>query len=182
MQPITELHYIVKNSHSPIQNSGFRDSNHLHGHRCMKPSTGPCKLLLQMCEKEFLALRSSQHGTVTGCHLCNKYHCEIPLQLNIPHITVSGVITKWEQLGRRAMTAATNNQGGGGQLMLRRLIQFSLQITTQSPLGALYCKIKTLQYTEKPSNHMTPMSKHFGNNGREKLPLDRKKPEGSASL
>ncbi|CAI9615168.1 unnamed protein product [Staurois parvus] len=38
-------------------------------------------------------------GTVIGCHLCNKSTCEISLLLNIPWSTVSGIITKWKQLG-----------------------------------------------------------------------------------
>ncbi|CAI9546712.1 unnamed protein product, partial [Staurois parvus] len=42
-------------------------------------------------------------GTVIGCHLCNKSFLEISLLLNIPRSTVSGIITKWKQLG----TAAT---------------------------------------------------------------------------
>ncbi|CAI9593733.1 unnamed protein product [Staurois parvus] len=32
--------------------------------------------------------------------LCNKSICEISLLLNIPRSTVSGIITKWKQLGR----------------------------------------------------------------------------------
>ncbi|CAI9536154.1 unnamed protein product [Staurois parvus] len=35
-------------------------------------------------------------GSVIGCHLCNKSICEIPLLLNIPQSTVSGIITKWK--------------------------------------------------------------------------------------
>ncbi|CAI9541103.1 unnamed protein product [Staurois parvus] len=38
-------------------------------------------------------------GTVIGCHLCNKSIREISLLLNIPRSTVSGIITKWKQLG-----------------------------------------------------------------------------------
>ncbi|CAI9584542.1 unnamed protein product [Staurois parvus] len=40
-------------------------------------------------------------GTMIGCHLCNKSICEI-LLLNIPQSTVSGIITKWKQLGTTA--------------------------------------------------------------------------------
>ncbi|CAI9551253.1 unnamed protein product [Staurois parvus] len=47
-------------------------------------------------------------GTVIGCHLCNKSIHEISLLLNIPRSTVSGIITKWKQLG----TTATQPQSG----------------------------------------------------------------------
>ncbi|CAI9591306.1 unnamed protein product [Staurois parvus] len=48
--------------------------------------------------------RSQEHseckrGTVIGCHLCNKSTHEMYLLLNIPRSTVSGIITKWKQLG-----------------------------------------------------------------------------------
>ncbi|CAI9604463.1 unnamed protein product [Staurois parvus] len=45
-------------------------------------------------------LSEYKHGTVIGCHLCNKSIREISLLLNIPRSTVSGIITKvmnWEQ-------------------------------------------------------------------------------------
>ncbi|CAI9609581.1 unnamed protein product [Staurois parvus] len=48
-------------------------------------------------------LSEFKRGTVIGCHLCNKSICEISSLLNIPQSTVSGIITKWRQLG----TAAT---------------------------------------------------------------------------
>ncbi|CAI9580686.1 unnamed protein product [Staurois parvus] len=54
-------------------------------------------------------------GTVIGCHLCNKSICEISLLLNIPWSTVSGIITKWKQLG----TTATQPRSERGQCMLR---------------------------------------------------------------
>ncbi|CAI9624633.1 unnamed protein product [Staurois parvus] len=38
-------------------------------------------------------------GPVIGCHLCNKSIRKISLLLNIPRPTVSGIITKWKQLG-----------------------------------------------------------------------------------
>ncbi|CAI9599292.1 unnamed protein product, partial [Staurois parvus] len=40
--------------------------------------------------------------TVIGCHLCNKSIQEISLLINIPRSTVSGIITKWKQLGTTA--------------------------------------------------------------------------------
>ncbi|CAI9569156.1 unnamed protein product, partial [Staurois parvus] len=46
--------------------------------------------------------------TVIGCHLCNKSIHEISLLLKIPRSTVSGIITKWKQLG----TAATQPRSG----------------------------------------------------------------------
>ncbi|CAI9609218.1 unnamed protein product [Staurois parvus] len=41
--------------------------------------------------------------TVIGCRLYNKSIREISLLLNIPRSTVSGIITKWKQLGTTAM-------------------------------------------------------------------------------
>ncbi|CAI9531546.1 unnamed protein product [Staurois parvus] len=41
-------------------------------------------------------------GTVIGCHPWNKSIREISLLLNIPRSTVSGIITKWKQLGTTA--------------------------------------------------------------------------------
>ncbi|CAI9617861.1 unnamed protein product [Staurois parvus] len=48
--------------------------------------------------------------------LCNKSMCEISLLLNIPRITVSGIITKWEQLG----TTATQPPSGRQRKMTER--------------------------------------------------------------
>ncbi|CAI9583506.1 unnamed protein product [Staurois parvus] len=47
-------------------------------------------------------LSESKRGTVIGCHLCNKSIRDIFLLLNIPRSTVSGIITKWKQLGTTA--------------------------------------------------------------------------------
>ncbi|CAI9614482.1 unnamed protein product [Staurois parvus] len=44
-------------------------------------------------------LSEFKYGNVIGCHLCNKSICEISLLLNIPWSTVSGIITKWKQMG-----------------------------------------------------------------------------------
>ncbi|CAI9614185.1 unnamed protein product [Staurois parvus] len=54
-----------------------------------------------ICEKmgHSLELSEFKHGTVIGCHLCNKSIREVSLLLNIPWSTLSGIITKWEQLG-----------------------------------------------------------------------------------
>ncbi|CAI9542931.1 unnamed protein product [Staurois parvus] len=39
-------------------------------------------------------LSEFKHGTLIGCHLCNKSICEMSLLLNIPQSTVCGIITK----------------------------------------------------------------------------------------
>ncbi|CAI9578760.1 unnamed protein product [Staurois parvus] len=54
-----------------------------------------------ICERmgRLQELSEFKHGTVIGCHLCNKSTCEIFLLLNIPRSTVSGFIKKWKQLG-----------------------------------------------------------------------------------
>ncbi|CAI9532888.1 unnamed protein product [Staurois parvus] len=44
-------------------------------------------------------LSEFKHSTMLGCHLCNKSICEISFLLNDPRSTVSGIITKWKQLG-----------------------------------------------------------------------------------
>ncbi|CAI9536938.1 unnamed protein product [Staurois parvus] len=53
-------------------------------------------------------LSEFKRGTVIGRHLCNKCIREISLLLNIPRSTVSGIITKWKQLG----TTATQPRSG----------------------------------------------------------------------
>ncbi|CAI9547386.1 unnamed protein product [Staurois parvus] len=50
-------------------------------------------------------LSEFRHGTVIGCYLCNKSIREISLLLNIPRSTVSGIITKWDQLETSATIA-----------------------------------------------------------------------------
>lgn len=44
-------------------------------------------------------LSEFKHGTVVGCHFCNKSVCEISSLLDIPRSTVSGIIGKWTRLG-----------------------------------------------------------------------------------
>ncbi|CAI9546357.1 unnamed protein product, partial [Staurois parvus] len=73
-------------------------------------------------------LSGFKHGTVIGCHLCNKSINEISLLLNIPPSTVSGVITKWKQLG----TTATQPQSKRGQRMLKRTMCRSCQLSAES--------------------------------------------------
>ncbi|CAI9570788.1 unnamed protein product, partial [Staurois parvus] len=67
--------------------------------------------------------------------LCNKYICEISLLLNIPWSTVSGIITKWKQLG----TTATPPRSGRprkrterGQHMLKCIVRRSHQLSAES--------------------------------------------------
>ncbi|CAI9578145.1 unnamed protein product, partial [Staurois parvus] len=60
-------------------------------------STNICKRL--GCSQELSEFR---RRAVISCHLCNKSICEISLLLNIPLSTVSGIITKWKQLGTTA--------------------------------------------------------------------------------
>ncbi|CAI9623096.1 unnamed protein product, partial [Staurois parvus] len=117
---------------------GFRCSNHLHGHRCIKSSTYACRLLLQTFVKEWVALRSSVNSSmvpVIGCHLCNKSICDISWLLNIPQSTVSGFITKWKQLG----TTATQPPSGRprkmterGQRLLKCTVCRSCQLSAES--------------------------------------------------
>ncbi|CAI9615541.1 unnamed protein product, partial [Staurois parvus] len=84
------------------------------------------------CSQE---LSDSKRGTVIGCHLCNKSIHDISWPLNIPRSTVSGIITKWKQLG----TTATQPPSGRprkmterGQLMLRHTVCRSRQLSAES--------------------------------------------------
>ncbi|CAI9539633.1 unnamed protein product, partial [Staurois parvus] len=58
----------------------------------------------------------SKRGPVIGCHLCNKSIRDISWLLNIPRPTVSGIITKWKQLG----TTATQPPSGRLRNMTER--------------------------------------------------------------
>ncbi|CAI9574908.1 unnamed protein product [Staurois parvus] len=69
-----------------------------------------------------------KRGTVIGCHLCNKSIRDILLLLNILLATVSGIITKWKQLG----TTATQPRGERGQCMLKRTVCRSHQLSAES--------------------------------------------------
>ncbi|CAI9618352.1 unnamed protein product, partial [Staurois parvus] len=73
-------------------------------------------------------LSEFKHGTMIGCHLCNKSIYEISLLLNIPQSTFSGIITKWKQLG----TAATQPQSKRGQHILKRTLRRSHQLSAES--------------------------------------------------
>ncbi|CAI9624471.1 unnamed protein product, partial [Staurois parvus] len=73
-------------------------------------------------------LSEFNRGTVIGCHLCNKSIHEISLLLNIPRSTVSGIITKWLQLG----TIATQPQNERGQRLLLRTVRRSHKLSAES--------------------------------------------------
>ncbi|CAI9584162.1 unnamed protein product [Staurois parvus] len=80
-------------------------------------------------------LSEFKHGTVIGCHLCNKSIREMSLLLNIPLLTFSGIITKWKQLG----TTTTQTQSGRsckmterGQRMLKHTVRRSGQLSAES--------------------------------------------------
>ncbi|CAI9574780.1 unnamed protein product, partial [Staurois parvus] len=73
-------------------------------------------------------LSEFKRGTLIGCHLCNKSIREIPLLLNIPRSTVSGIITKWKQLG----TTAIQPRSERGQRMLKHTVQRSCQLSAES--------------------------------------------------
>ncbi|CAI9570668.1 unnamed protein product [Staurois parvus] len=73
-----------------------------------------------ICEKMGLSQELSEFkcGALIGCHLCNKSIQEISLLLNIPQSTVSGIITKWKQLG----TTPTQSQIEQGERMLKHTV------------------------------------------------------------
>ncbi|CAI9532637.1 unnamed protein product, partial [Staurois parvus] len=73
-------------------------------------------------------LSAFKRGTVIGCHLCNKSIHEKSLLLNIPRSTVSGIITKWKQLG----TTATQPRSERGQHMLKRTVCRNRQLSAES--------------------------------------------------
>ncbi|CAI9547583.1 unnamed protein product [Staurois parvus] len=92
-------------------------------------STDICE---RMCRSQEIS--EFKRGTVIGCHLCNKSIREISLLLNIPWSTVSGIITKREQLG----TTATQTCGRPriiterGQRMLKRTVPRRCQLSAES--------------------------------------------------
>ncbi|CAI9603171.1 unnamed protein product [Staurois parvus] len=80
-------------------------------------------------------LSESKRGTVIGCYLCNKSIHDISLLLNIPRSTVSGIVTKWKQLG----TTATQPPSGRprkmtewGQSLLKCTVCRSHQLSAES--------------------------------------------------
>ncbi|CAI9546547.1 unnamed protein product, partial [Staurois parvus] len=73
-------------------------------------------------------LSEFKRGTVIGCHLCNKSIRDISLLLNIPQSTVSGIITKWKQLG----TTATQPPSEQGEHMLKSKVPRGYQLFAES--------------------------------------------------
>ncbi|CAI9613150.1 unnamed protein product, partial [Staurois parvus] len=74
-------------------------------------------------------LSEFNRGTVIGCHLCKSIR-EISLLLNIPRSTVSGILTKWKQLG----TTATQSRSGRPRKMIelhQRMLKFTVRRSRQ---------------------------------------------------
>ncbi|CAI9617708.1 unnamed protein product [Staurois parvus] len=71
-------------------------------------------------------LSDSKRGPMIGCHLCNKSIHKISLLLNISRSTVSGIITKWKQLGTtetQVLSSSPRKMTERGQPMLKRKFQ-----------------------------------------------------------
>ncbi|CAI9593415.1 unnamed protein product [Staurois parvus] len=90
-----------------------------------------------ICEKLCCSQKPSEfkHGTVIGCHLCSKSICEISLLLNIPRSSVSGIRTKWKQLGTTATqprSGRPRNMTEWGQHMLKRTVHRNRQLSAES--------------------------------------------------
>ncbi|CAI9573376.1 unnamed protein product [Staurois parvus] len=80
-------------------------------------------------------LSDCKRGPVIGCHLCNESIRDISWLLNIPRSTVSGIITKWKQLGTTATqppSGRSNNMTERGQHMPKRTVHRSHQLSADS--------------------------------------------------
>ncbi|CAI9608649.1 unnamed protein product, partial [Staurois parvus] len=80
-------------------------------------------------------LSDSKRGPVIGGHLGNKSIRDISWLLNIPRSTVSGIITKWKQLGTTATqppSGRPRHMTGRGQRMLKRTVRRSRQLSAES--------------------------------------------------
>ncbi|CAI9562959.1 unnamed protein product [Staurois parvus] len=80
-------------------------------------------------------LSDSKRGPVIGGHLCNKSIRDISWLLNIPRSTVSGIITKWQQLGTTATqppSGRPRHMTGRGQRMLKRTVRRGHQLSAES--------------------------------------------------
>ncbi|CAI9612638.1 unnamed protein product, partial [Staurois parvus] len=80
-------------------------------------------------------LSDSKRGPVIGCHLCNKSIRDISWLLNIPRSTVSGIITKWKQLGKTATqppSGRPRHMTERGQRMLKHTVRRSCQLSAES--------------------------------------------------
>ncbi|CAI9613478.1 unnamed protein product, partial [Staurois parvus] len=74
-------------------------------------------------------------STNSGERLCNKSIRDISWLLNIPRSTVSGIITKWKQLGTTAtqpLSGRTRHMTEWGQHMLKRTVRRSHQLSAES--------------------------------------------------
>ncbi|CAI9584142.1 unnamed protein product, partial [Staurois parvus] len=74
-------------------------------------------------------------STNIGERLCNKSIRDISWLLNIPRSTVSGIITKWKQLGTTATQPPSGrpcHMTGRGQRMLKRTVRRSHQLSAES--------------------------------------------------
>ncbi|CAI9555327.1 unnamed protein product [Staurois parvus] len=74
-------------------------------------------------------------STNIGERLCNKSICDISWLLNIPRSTVSGIITKWKQLGTTATqppSGRSRHMTERGQRMLKRTVHRSHQLSAES--------------------------------------------------
>ncbi|CAI9583969.1 unnamed protein product, partial [Staurois parvus] len=80
-------------------------------------------------------LSDSKRGPVIGCHLCNKSIRDISWLLNILRSTVSGIITKWKQLGTTGTqppSGRPRNMTERGQHMLKLTVHRSHQLSAES--------------------------------------------------
>ncbi|CAI9595809.1 unnamed protein product [Staurois parvus] len=87
-------------------------------------ATGMQTASTNICERmgRSQELSEFKRGPVIGCHLCNKSIRDISLLLNIPRSTVSGIVTKWKQLGTTATqppSGRPRNMTEWGQRMLK---------------------------------------------------------------
>ncbi|CAI9613939.1 unnamed protein product, partial [Staurois parvus] len=79
-------------------------------------------------------LSDSKRGPVIGGHLGNKSIRDISWLLNIPRSTVSGIITKWKQLGTATQPprGRPRHMTERGQRMLKRTVRRSRQLSAES--------------------------------------------------
>ncbi|CAI9613655.1 unnamed protein product, partial [Staurois parvus] len=87
-----------------------------------------------ICERMGRSQEPSEfkRGTVIGCQLCNRFIREISLLLYVPRSTVSGIITKWKQLGTRATqprSGRSHKMKSGGQSLLKCTVPRSCQLS-----------------------------------------------------
>ncbi|CAI9558463.1 unnamed protein product, partial [Staurois parvus] len=103
-------------------------------------------------------LSDSKCGPVIGGHLGNKSIRDISWLLNIPLSTVSGIITKWKQLGTTATqppSGRPRHMTGRGQRMLKRTVRRSRQLSAESPAKDLqtWCGLQMSPTTVRRELH-----------------------------